>query len=87
MRPPGREMLKVERPRSADRGVGGFRQACGTRQVGSLLLGLCDDTGKLDHDGLASAISDAERPALAARLDNLLDGTGSTGEAPGGPNR
>ncbi len=85
--PGKREMLKVKRLRSADCVVGGFRYARGTRQVGSLLLGLYDDEGKLDHVGFTSAISNAERPALTARLEALLGGTGFTGESPGGPSR
>ncbi len=85
--PGKREMLKVKRLRSADCVVGGFRYARGTCQVGSLLLGLYDDQGKLDHVGFTSAISNAERPALTARLEALLGGTGFTGEAPGGPSR
>ena len=85
--PGKREMLKVKRLRSADCVVGGFRYARGTRQVGSLLLGLYDGQGKLDHVGFTSAISNAERPALTARLEALAGGTGFTGDAPGGPSR
>lgn len=85
--PGKREMLKVKRLRSADCVVGGFRYAKGTRQVGSLLLGLYDDGGKLDHVGFTSAISNAERSALTAKLEALKDGTGFTGDAPGGPSR
>ncbi len=87
LRARNREMLKVKRLRSADCVVGGFRYSRGTRQVGSLLLGLYDDEGKLDHVGFTSAISNAERPALTARLEALLGGTGFTGDAPGGPSR
>ena len=55
--------------------------------MGSLLLGLYDDGGKLDHVGFTSAISNAERSALTAKLEALKDGTGFTGDAPGGPSR
>ncbi len=82
-----RDMLKVKRLRSADCVVGGFRYARGTRQVGSLLLGLYDEHGKLDHVGFTSAISNAERAALTARLEALVGGTGFTGDAPGEPSR
>jgi ATP-dependent DNA ligase len=82
-----RAMVKVKRLRSADCVVGGFRYAKGTRQVGSLLLGLFNDAGKLDHVGFTSAISNADRPALTARLEALIGSPGFTGDAPGGPSR
>ncbi len=82
-----REMLKVKTHRSADCVVGGFRYGKQTRLVASLLLGLYNADGKLDHVGFTSAISDADRPALTARLEALAGGTGFTGEAPGGPSR
>ena len=43
-----RAMLKIKRLRTADCVVGGFRYAKGSRQVGSLLLGLYNEEGKLD---------------------------------------
>ena len=46
-----RAMLKVKRMRTADCVVGGFRYESGSRDVGSLLLGLYNDEGKLDHVG------------------------------------
>ena len=82
-----RAMLKIKRLRTADCVVGGFRYESDSRQVGSLLLGLYDEAGKLDHVGFTSAISDAERPALTARLERLAGGPGFTGDAPGGPSR
>jgi len=82
-----RAMLKIKRLRTADCVVGGFRYATDSREVGSLLLGLYDDAGKLDHVGYTSAISDAERPALTEKLEKLAGGPGFTGEAPGGPSR
>jgi ATP-dependent DNA ligase len=85
--PGKRAMVKVKRLRSADCVVGGFRYAKGTRQVGSLLLGLYNDGGTLDHVGFTSAISNAERPALTAKLEALKGGQGFTGDAPGGPSR
>ena len=80
-----REMLKLKTHRTADCVVGGFRYATGSKLVGSLLLGLYDGEGKLDHVGFTSAIRDAERPALTTRLEALLGGKGFTGDAPGGP--
>ena len=82
-----RAMLKIKCLRSADCVVGGFRYATGTRQVGSLLLGLYDGQGRLDHVGFTSAISDADRPALTRKLQKLRGGPGFTGDAPGGPSR
>jgi len=80
-------MLKIKRLRTADCVVGGFRYEAGGDEVGSLLLGLYDEAGRLDHVGFTSAISDAERPALTARLERLVGGPGFTGDAPGGPSR
>jgi ATP-dependent DNA ligase len=82
-----RAMLKVKCLRSADCVVGGFRYATGSRQVGSMLLGLYNEAGKLDHVGFTSGISDAERPLLTKKLEKLRGGTGFTGDAPGGPSR
>jgi ATP-dependent DNA ligase len=85
--PGERAMLKVKRLRTADCVVGGFRYASGTNEVGSLLLGLYDEDGKLDHVGFTSTISNAERPALTKQLEALVAPPGFTGKAPGGPSR
>jgi ATP-dependent DNA ligase len=82
-----RAMVKVKRHRSADCIIGGFRYAKNTREVGSLLLGLFNAEGKLDHVGFTSAISNADRPALTAKLEALKGPPGFTGDAPGGPSR
>ncbi|HZZ87911.1 MAG TPA: ATP-dependent DNA ligase, partial [Caulobacteraceae bacterium] len=82
-----RAMLKVKRMRTADCVVGGFRYEHDSEQVGSLLLGLYDEAGRLDHVGFTSTITDAERPALTKRLEKLAGGSGFTGDAPGGPSR
>jgi ATP-dependent DNA ligase len=84
--PGERAMLKIKTIRTADCVVGGFRYAEGTKLVGSLLLGLYDDAGKLDHVGFTSTIKHAERPELTKRLLKLK-GDGFTGDAPGGPSR
>ncbi len=83
----GRAMLKVKRLRTADCVVGGFRYESGSRLVGSLLLGLYNAEGKLDHVGYTSTITDAERPELTKRLEALIEAPGFTGDAPGGPSR
>lgn len=84
--PGERAMLKIKTIRTADCVVGGFRYAEGTKLVGSLLLGLYDEAGRLDHVGFTSTIKHAERPELTKRL-LALKGEGFTGDAPGGPSR
>lgn len=85
--PGERAMIKVKPLRTADCVVGGFRYASASDLVGSLLLGLYDADGKLNHVGFTSTISDAERPALTRRLKKLRKPPGFTGDAPGGPSR
>ena len=84
-------MQKIKKFRSADCVVGGFRYAtnkiAGRRVVGSLLLGLYDDEGRLHHVGFTSAIKQADKPALTDRLEPLISSPGFTGNAPGGPSR
>jgi ATP-dependent DNA ligase len=80
-------MVKIKRRRTADCVVGGFRYASSSKLVGSLLLGLYDRAGKLNHVGFMSGIRDAERRALTARLEKLIQPPGFTGNAPGGPSR
>src|SRR3954451_23892103 len=80
-------MVKVKRLRSADCVVGGFRYLSNAQQVGSLLLGLYDDAGKLDHVGFTSTIAKDERAELTRRLEAMREPPGFTGKAPGGPSR
>jgi ATP-dependent DNA ligase len=82
-----RAMVKVKQQRTADCVVGGFRYADKKKEVGSLLLGLYDDEGKLNHVGFTSAIPAKERPALTKELEKLIKAPGFTGSAPGGPSR
>ena len=86
-RPGERAMIKVKQQRTADCVVGGFRYAERKHEVGSLLLGLYDDEGLLDHVGFTSAIPANERPALTKKLEKLIEPPGFTGNAPGGPSR
>jgi len=86
-RPGERAMLKVKQLRTADCVVGGFRYAAKERIVGSLLLGLYNDEGRLDHVGFTSAIPAEEKAALTSRLEALIEPPGFTGNAPGGPSR
>jgi ATP-dependent DNA ligase len=80
-------MQKIKLLRTADCVVGGFRYASKKKIVGSLLLGLYDGEGNLDHVGFCSAISEAERRALTPELEALVQPPGFTGRAPGGPSR
>lgn len=82
-----RAMVKVKRLRSADCVVGGFRYANNSRLVGSLLLGLYDDEGRLNHVGFTSGFAGVDKADLTARLEALKGGEGFTGRAPGGPSR
>jgi len=82
-----RAMIKVKRARTADCVVGGFRYATGSKLVGSLLLGLYDDRGLLNHVGFTSGLAAADKPALTKRLEALRGEPGFTGDAPGGPSR
>jgi ATP-dependent DNA ligase len=82
-----RAMLKVKQLRAADCVVGGFRYAAKGKEVGSLLLGLYNDAGKLDHVGFTSAIPAGEKAALTRTLEALAAPPGFTGNAPGGPSR
>ena len=82
-----RAMIKVKQQRTADCVIGGFRYAEKKHEVGSLLLGLYDDQGLLDHVGFTSAIPAKERPALTNKLEALIEPPGFTGSAPGGASR
>jgi ATP-dependent DNA ligase len=80
-------MQKYKRMRTADCVVGGFRYASAGKVLGSMLLGLYDDAGLLDHVGFTSSFKAAERAALARNLEPLIEPPGFSGNAPGGPSR
>ena len=82
-----RAMIKVKQQRTADCVVGGFRYAEKKKVVGSLLLGLYDDAGRLNHVGFTSAIPAKDRQELTDKLEKLIQPPGFTGSAPGGPSR
>lgn len=68
-----RLMLKIKHARTADCVVAGFRwhkNGPGTH-VGSLLLGLFDDSGRLHHVGVTSSFTWERRESLAAELKPL----------------
>jgi ATP-dependent DNA ligase len=80
-------MQKIKKKRTADCVVGGFRYLEKKKLVGSLLLGLFDKQGLLNHVGYTSSIHDDERAALTRKLEKLIKPPGFTGKAPGGPSR
>jgi ATP-dependent DNA ligase len=80
-------MQKVKRMRTADCVVGGFRYGKDSRLVGSLLLGLYNAEGLLDHVGFAANITREQKPELTRELEALEKPPGFTGRAPGGPSR
>ena len=70
--PGKRAMYKIKHVRSADCVVAGFRWYKETTDaVGSLLLGLFDDQGVLQHVGIASAFTREMRKQLAHELEPL----------------
>ncbi len=80
-------MQKIKNFRSADCVVGGFRYNEGKDTVGSLLLGLYDDNGLLNHVGFTSSLKASEKPQLTKKLEKLVGGEGFSGDKPGGPSR
>ena len=99
--PGKRAMLKVKHARTADCAVAGFRwHKRGPDAVGSLLLGLYDAKGRLQHVGVTSAFTMARRRELATELaplrEHALDdhpwrewaiANGEFGRMPGGQSR
>jgi ATP-dependent DNA ligase len=80
-------MQKVKRMRTADCVVGGFRYATKGKVVGSLLLGLYDESGLLNHIGYTSSFNEADKKELTRKLEPLIGPPGFTGNKPGGPSR
>ena len=86
-------MVKVKRLRTGDCVVGGFRYASKAHVVGSLLLGLYDDEGKLNHIGFTSGFKAEERAKLLKTLEPFFadqkhgKDVGFSGNAPGRPSR
>jgi ATP-dependent DNA ligase len=80
-------MIKIKRIRTADCVVGGFRYAEKGNGIGSLLLGLYDDEGMLDHVGFTSSFSAEQREELKPKVERLIGPPGFSGRAPGGPSR
>jgi len=80
--PGKRAMLKIKHQRSADCVVAGLRWHKSTAEggpeaVGSLLLGLFDDAGRLHHVGITAAFTMARRRELAKELAPLRRNAGA----------
>ena len=73
--PGKRAMIKIKHARTADCAVAGFRwhKAGRNELVGSLLLGLYDDKGRLHHVGVTSSFTMAARKQLAEALASLRE--------------
>jgi len=70
--PGKRALLKIKHARTADCVVAGFRwHKSGRDAVGSLLLGLYDERGVLQHVGVTSSFTLQKRKALVAELAPL----------------
>jgi ATP-dependent DNA ligase len=81
-------MVKIKRLRTADCVVGGFRYAeKGRSEIGSLLLGLYNAHGLLDHVGFTSSFNAEAKRKLKKIVEPLRGGSGFTGKAPGGLSR
>jgi ATP-dependent DNA ligase len=66
--PGKRRMVKVKRDRTIDCVVGGFRWFASTPIVSSLLLGLYDESGRLEHVGVVTSFTREQRLELTALL-------------------
>jgi ATP-dependent DNA ligase len=70
-RPGERVMVKVKHERTADCVVAGLRLHKSGPVLGSLLLGLYDDAGRLQHVGVCASFPMARRRALMTELEPL----------------
>ncbi|MFB8173874.1 ATP-dependent DNA ligase [Kitasatospora purpeofusca] len=70
-RPGERTMYKIKHERTADCVVAGYREHKSGPVVGSLLLGIHDAEGRLQHVGVCAAFSMARRSELAEELAPL----------------
>lgn len=87
-RPGERAMLKIKHVRTADCVIGGYRLNKTKDGVGSLLLGLYDDSGVLHYVGHTSSFKAPQRRALLEEFSALEGGQSfGGGRTPGGPSR
>ncbi len=86
--PGERSMVKVKHLRTAECVVGGYRLNKTGDGIGSLLLGLYDESGTLHYVGHTSSFKARERRALLEELHALEGGQSfGQGRTPGGPSR
>ena len=69
--PDKRTLVKVKHMRTADCVIAGYRVHKDGQGVGSLLLGLFDETGRLHHVGVAASFSVKRRAELLTELEPL----------------
>jgi ATP-dependent DNA ligase len=69
-----RALVKVKHERTAECAVAGYRIHKDGKGVGSLLLGLYDDAGNLQHVGVAASFSVKFRAELLAELAPMTEG-------------
>jgi ATP-dependent DNA ligase len=78
--PDKRVMFKIKHVRTADCVLAGFRwhktSTADAPLIGSLLLGLYNDEGKLQHVGVVGAFTAKRRAELVAELEPLVAGDG-----------
>ncbi|MEV4612587.1 ATP-dependent DNA ligase [Kitasatospora sp. NPDC049258] len=100
-RPGERTMFKVKHQRTADCVLAGYREHKSGPVVGSLLLGLYDPDGRLQHVGVCASFPMARRRELAEELKELRmdgfaghpwaqwadEGAQASSRLPGGPSR
>ena len=85
-------MQKIKMHRTADCVIGGFRygerpQSAEKKLLGSLLLGLYDNEGLLQHVGFTSGAKASEKRDLTDKLEKIKAGRSFTGNALGAPSR
>ena len=86
--PDKRVMLKIKHERDCDCVVAGFRwYRTGRSRVGSLLLGLFDESGSLHHVGVCSSFTDKARRDLVTKLSPYRKNAVATATKPGMPSR
>ena len=81
-----RAMLKIKRRHTIDCVIGGFR-VTEDGKLASLLLGLYNDAGLLDHIGFVASLPPEIQHGLQDRLQALVAAPGFTGKSPSAPSR
>ncbi len=79
--------VKVKKMRTADCVIGGYRLGKDGRSIGSLLLGLYDESGGFDYVGFTSGMTATEKRHLLKELHDLEGPSAFTVRAPGGASR